>query len=454
MATLLKNVTNSIWHAFNSLAPSNSPGQVVKSKLKVLTANIGTLLDLYGVEKGLEHFRSTPSLNFHHYKYYLLKEVFTSLPDSLTLSLVQNYEKLIDEVCWLICKRQYLTRQNPVLSDGCLYHLFRVFCMLGELVLDPKIPDVYQVVMHSQEVGFVASQLVDSLGGEWDCEAFESLTHNTPGFKFATLVALLEGKYLGSVDQPVIEEAVTALAHTLLHDVIKKGNLMKRGYLLPTMREYWFVLQPTQLTYYKNMEEKEICGVISLDPNCSVMSTANRIMLHTNDRAIELTPHDHRSRLQWVSALQSAITQSGSTQGYQRTLAARRRKQREMDETEGRRKSSIIHDMGVQLQAEKLARVAAELQAQELKEAQEKTVTHLEAMLEEEQAAKRDEEIVRNLQARVLREEWEKREELEQLQMEQRTLLEQEREKRVLFEQKQKENELMLQGNMQLALII
>lgn len=43
--------------------------------LKVLTANIGTLMDLYGVEKGLEHYRSTQSLTFDHYIYYLQKEV-------------------------------------------------------------------------------------------------------------------------------------------------------------------------------------------------------------------------------------------------------------------------------------------------------------------------------------------------------------------------------------------
>lgn len=41
----------------------------------MLTANIGTLLDLYGVEKGLEHFRSTSTLNFEYYRYYLKKEV-------------------------------------------------------------------------------------------------------------------------------------------------------------------------------------------------------------------------------------------------------------------------------------------------------------------------------------------------------------------------------------------
>jgi len=40
-----------------------------------LTANIGTLMDLYGVEKGLEHYRSTQSLTFDQYIYYLQKEV-------------------------------------------------------------------------------------------------------------------------------------------------------------------------------------------------------------------------------------------------------------------------------------------------------------------------------------------------------------------------------------------
>ncbi|XP_066903082.1 switch-associated protein 70 isoform X2 [Halyomorpha halys] len=438
MATLLKNVTNSIWHAFNSLSTDNS-GNVVKSKLKVLTANIGTLLDLYGVEKGLEHYRSTTSLNFYHYKYYLLKEVFSSLPDTLSLILLREYEASIDEVCWLVCKRLYLNREPHILPDECLHYLFRVFCMLGELQPCATQQDIFQVVLERSEVGLVSCQLVTSLGGDWDQEAYDSLTVNTPGFRFSTFLTLLETKYLSDVEEPVLIEAVTALASTFLCDVIKKGNLMKKGYLLPTLREYWFVLQPTQMAYYKNMDEKEQCGIINLDPNCWVDTSANRIYLHTNERCIELAPHDHR--LQWVSSLQIAISQSGRGQGYQRTLAARRRKQRQIDEAESRRKSSIIHDMGVQLQAEKMARVAAELEAQELKVAQEKQVTHLEALLEEEIQAKRDEEIVRSLQARVLREEWEKREELEQLQEEQRLLLEQEREKRKEFEAKQKEKE-------------
>lgn len=65
----------------------------------MLTANIGTLLDGYGVEKGLEHYRSTATLSFQHFRFYLAEEVFSApaLAD-LTLSQLRNYELKIDEV--------------------------------------------------------------------------------------------------------------------------------------------------------------------------------------------------------------------------------------------------------------------------------------------------------------------------------------------------------------------
>ncbi|CAH0390572.1 unnamed protein product [Bemisia tabaci] len=444
MAVLLKNVSNSIWHAFSALQNDKS-GIVLKSKLKVLTANLGTLLDVYGVEKGLEHFRSTPTLNFEHFKYYLLKEVFSSLPETTPLIILRDLEARIDEVCWLVCKKAYLERDNAILPEDCVYELFRVFCLLADLVPDHSNPNVYQVVLHASEVGLVTSQLVTSLGSEWDDVSFEHLTENMPGFRFSTFLTLLESRFLPNMEPAGLVEAVTAISHTFIKDVIKKGILLKRGFLLPTLREYWFVLQPTQLTYYKTQEERDQSGIISIDSHCWVDSNLQRIMLHTPERTFEFATYDHRSRLQWLSALQLAISHSGDTQGYQRMLAAKRRRQREIDLEEKKRRSSLFHDMGAQLQAEKLAREAAENKAKELKEAKEKQVVELEHLLEEETQAKRDEEIVRNLQARVLREEWEKREELERLQEEQRLLLEQERQKRREFEQKQREKETQLQ---------
>lgn len=79
--------------------------------------------------------------------------------------------------------------------------------------------------------------------------------------------------------------------------------MYKRGYLLPTMKEYWFVLQPTELLYYKGQNEQAQCGAIALDPQCRVDMYPNnnnsrdklqRLILNTKDRAFELATVDHR----------------------------------------------------------------------------------------------------------------------------------------------------------------
>lgn len=49
-----------------------------------------------------------------------------------------------------------------------------------------------------------------------------------------------------------------------------KGYLLRRGYLLPTLKEYWFVLQPHELNYYKGRDERDLCGSIAIDPRCRV----------------------------------------------------------------------------------------------------------------------------------------------------------------------------------------
>nr|CAD7194196.1 unnamed protein product [Timema douglasi] len=378
-------------------------------------------------------------------------EVFSSLPDTISLPTLREYESRIDEVCWLVCKKHYLHREHIVFSDSCVYKLFRIFCLLADLV--PESSQVFQVLLAAPEVGNVAAQLVASLGLEWDAPDFDALSSAIRAFRFSTFLAVLESKYSGSgmVEQEGLEEAVQDMYQTFLHDVIKK---------------------PTELTYFKSQDEKELCGSIALNTMCWVDSCQSspkdkvqRFVLNTNDRSFELAAPDHRrvqSRLQWLSALQIAISHSGGSNGYQRGQVLRRRQQRVAELSriteENRRRSSQIQDMELtkaQLQQEKMARVAAEHQARELEAVhreEEKRLQELEDMkmkleklLEEETQAKRDEEIVRNLQARVLREEWEKRDELEKLQEEQRVLLDMEREKRIEFEWKQREKELHLQ---------
>ncbi|KAL7303628.1 hypothetical protein TKK_0003774 [Trichogramma kaykai] len=457
MAQVVKNLTNSIWHAFNALQLENQVGAVAKSKLKVLTANIGTLLDLYGVEKGLEHYRSTSTLTFEHFIFYLQKEVFSSLTESTTMETCRNLEKGVDEICWLVCRKQYLDRSNPLYTDASVYQLFRIFCLLAEVETD-TLEGGYIVTMHSDEVARIASQLASSLGLCWDPADFNALSAAIGTFRFSTFLAVLESKYSGdgNLDIDGVIEAIEDLYQTYVEDVIKKGYLMKKGYLLPTLKGFWFVLRPGELAYYKDSQQKEPAGTITLDGNSWADSATSgghakpdrRFVLCTPEhKCIELVAEDHRGRLQWLSALQIAVEHAGERVSYQRGLALRRRSARlackqEREETRQ------------ELLAERQARIAAEIQARKLEalskregarvQELEDVKLRLEALLEEEKLALRDEEIVRGLQARVLNEEWEKREQLERLQQEQLKLLEMEKMKRIEFETKQQENERQL----------
>ncbi|KAK6629593.1 hypothetical protein RUM43_003410 [Polyplax serrata] len=464
MDSLLTNVTNSIWHAFDSLAANDSE-TVLKSKLKVLTANIGILLDLYGVEKGLDHYRSTNSLNFEHFKFYLQNEVFCSVPQNLSLKEAQELEGRIEEVCWLVCQKHYLQRESSRLTDQSVYHLFRIFCFFADLVQSSSSPNKFQALMHSSEVGWLAADLASSLGLEWDSDEFEAISSATISLKFSLFLAFIEGRLGLEVEREPLQEAINAMYHTLIGDVIKKGNLLKKGYLLPTLREYWFVLQTTELNYYKTRGENDACGCIPLNPQSRVDAPPNpgkdkvhKILIHSMDRTFELAAFDHRTKLQWISAIQLAINHSGGHESYQRIQAARRRAQRDAGTLKIKEEAMIrtsqkreIETTKEKLKQEIEAREAADQKARQLQDSLEEQQNRakeliairnkLEKLLEEETQSKRDEEIVRNLQARVLREEWEKREELERLQEEQTKMLEEEREKRVEFERLQTEKE-------------
>lgn len=345
--------------------------------------------------------------------------------------------------------------------------------MLAELQLSPLKTHQCQVRLHASEAAHIFQQLMTGMGLDCDTDRTHNhLQHSLQSLTFAEFLDLFEfAEYKSALAERTesLNEAIEESYQLYINDIIKKGYLLRRGYLLPTLKEYWFVLQPCELTYYKSANQKEVCGTITLDPHCMVRPSSTgsasgkhekqlKFALASGERHFELAARDHRSRLQWIAALQLAITYSMGKDGYQRDLAARRRKRREIEHKRKQEEDWLrskqmreAETAKTQLEQEKLARMAAETQARELKicamedsrrvaELEDVKCT-LEKLLSEETQAKRDEEIVRALQARVLAEEWEKREELELLQEEQRMILEQEREKRRQFELIQKEKE-------------
>jgi len=465
---MFDSVQNSIWHAFDFLAVETNRVSAKKSKLKVLTANLGHILAVPSAEAGLEHFRSTPTLTFSEFRLYLQSEVFSSLPDRLSREEQQDYEARIDEVCWLICNPPYLERGDPVLMAPCVQQLWRVFCMLGEVVEEEE--GVLEVVMAAAEVEAVVHKLVAGIGREeeWDPEQFDSVVSVIPAFKFSIFLAVVESKYARDVDKETLEEAVKEVADMFLEDVIRKGKLRKHMGLLPTFREHWAVLQPTLITLYSSSREKEVRGVIPLSPGCRVEAAPaqtttstlspvkqkpHRFFLHANQKVYQFQTHSHKSRLQWISSLKKAIDNSGEEEceRYQQRQALQRRGLREAELARRLSHTDMVQQTRAELELEKEAREEAEahaallteqreLEGKRLKEL-ELIKQELEQLLEEEKQAKRDEELVRTIQARMLTEEWERREVLERLQAEQAEMLDHERTKREEFESVQDERE-------------
>lgn len=438
----------------------------------MLTANIAVILDLYGVERGLDQYRSTSTLNFDHFKYYLMKEVFLSVPEEMTLAQQRNFETRIEEVCWLVCRKDFCSENGvKAYTADMVFKLFRIFCMLADQI-EAQDTSLFCAIAGAEALQIV-QQLLSSLGLDYETDnRFEYLSNTERVLTFSNFLLLIDFQECSDIKdcREPLKEAVEDMYQTYIMDVIKKGYLLKRGYLLPTLREYWFVLQPCELSYYKHSNEKELCGTIHLDSKSSVRpcisnngkhEKVQKFVVSFRERVFELAAMDHRSRMQWISALQLAITYSTGKDGFQRDIASRRKIQRDIEnkrkKEEERVKSSHIkqvEETKEQLEKERHARLAAETQARQLEalaredsrrvaELEDMKMT-LEKLLEEESQAKRDEEIVRALQARVLAEEWEKREELEQLQEDQKTILEQERQKRIEFEVLQKEKELQL----------
>jgi len=475
MANLLDCVENSVWHAFDYLALEGD-GTAQKFKLKTLTSEIGTVLELKDVDKGIDDYRSTPHLTFDQYRYYLSKEVFSALPEEMSVPDQRVAESKLDEVFWNICKSHYIERDKPIFPDDCVYKLFRIFSMLGEMVENDE--GQIEVAMAAGEVENVAHRFLTSLGRgtEWDPEDFDSVAAVIQAFKFGIFLTILESKYAKEVDEGGLKEAVSDIHDYFVVDVIKKGHMGKKMDLLPAFREHFFVLQPHCLAMYAGSSEKDKRGEITLDGQCRVEAMADlnsksplkkppgakshsRFQLFANEKIYEFQASDHRTRLQWMSSLRTAIEYAEEPVRYQRSLFEKRKLSRqdekEKEDEEYERimamNNDTLNDTQIQLEQEKQARVHAEVQAQTLQRQRvieekkmremEKIREQLEKLLDEERQAKKDEEIVRTLQARILNEEWARRETLEKLQEEQKKMLEAERKKREEFEKAQNEKE-------------
>ena len=235
-----------------------------------------------------------------------LKRVYRNL-FQISVDDQRSYEKKIDEVCWLICNPPYLERSNPVLSESCVLQLWRIFCLLGEMVEDEE--GRLEVALAASEVEIITRQFMAGLGkaDDWDPEEFDLVVSVIPAFKFSIFLAVIESKYAIDIDRDTLTEAVKDLHDMFLLDVIKKGKLKKQMDFLPTFREHWIVVQPRLITLYSNCQEKDKRGEIVLDhqvrleaalaggsSKSPVKQKPHRFYLYSNQKKYEFQASNHR----------------------------------------------------------------------------------------------------------------------------------------------------------------
>ena len=76
-------------------------------------------------------------------------------------------ESKLDEVFWNISKSHYIARDKPIFPDDCVYKLFRIFCMIGEMVEndDGQIEVYPQTEAYNNILGYSSIHMSLSLHG-------------------------------------------------------------------------------------------------------------------------------------------------------------------------------------------------------------------------------------------------------------------------------------------------
>lgn len=138
---------------------------------------------------------------------------------------------------------------------------------------------------------------------------------------------LLSLSYLGNcmwLIFSVVDEALEEVVDHVVNEVIKQGYLVKKGHKMKSLKERWFVLKPTYLSYFVNNTCTERKGVITLNTSSAVESVPSKgrykftVKCGETKIVYELEAKDQKSRLEWIASIQAAIgTLTSDWKGFQ-----------------------------------------------------------------------------------------------------------------------------------------
>lgn len=476
-----------LWHAYHMLDMSSS-GSVHVSQLKVITSTIGSKLGFHKAEEIL-NIEGVVSMDFQTFYEIVKKELLDkqeeTSPDESVLGTRLNS---IIKTCWTFCNFERQHHCKSFTTEHCVV-LWRLYNFLSET--DDKGEPAVPVLLHPEEAALLLRGFIDVTGQknkENQIKVFLAEKQDSL-LTFTDFLNVFEKDYVTGLSNKNITIGLNHLYDTYILNVLMKGKIRKRGFKVKTWKDRFLVLTPTHLKYFVTSDEKVLKGTIEFDSECTLEIPAerpthkpNRFIIHTPKKPYEMSAFDLKSKNEWVSAIELALSRVGKDPNVQREATlercmARAEKRRLAAEEERKRKEEAellrsreseldeqkrkrLEDGEVlkarlgELEEERRRREEAEARwqaEQTLREAEQQRLRELEEikrelerLLAEERQAKKDEEIVRSLQSKLLEEEFEKREELERLKQQQEEMLRAEREQKAVLESDRREQERLL----------
>lgn len=118
-----------------------------------------------------------------------------------------------------------------------------------------------------------------------------------------------------SLFHSLYEEGLVAIDEKYLQEIVKCGNLVKKGHKVKSMKDRWFVLQPGKLSYYTTKAMKELKGVIVLNENSILENIQDsktvkcRFIVTCGEKNVsyEMEASTQRDKNEWMNLIQASI---------------------------------------------------------------------------------------------------------------------------------------------------
>ncbi|XP_013390157.1 switch-associated protein 70 isoform X2 [Lingula anatina] len=406
-----------IWHAFNALDEHQNDAVQV-SQLKVLTHNIANTLGVQRAEQSLDMHQSSTALSFKDFLHIVQSEIFDPLLNSPN---EVDYNK-VDEVCWMVCSKKYLKREQAVLSDDGVYKLWRVFNFLAEC--DSEGVPLFPVVMDCDEVAFVFKEYTETVGETWNEKDFETISKEIPLFNYHQVLNYMESHCAKDQQTSVVSAGLQELYNQFINDVIRKGWLTKKGHMMTNWKERWFVLTPSCLKYFTNRDEVELKGEVRISSHVKVEALPDKPshkmgqhrfhVCSETGKTYEIGAKDMKNKNRWIRAVQLAINHAPSAEKFQRTQAMARKAERDAarakaKEDEERRRKEMEEMEKTKSELEILRKMRAEsdaklLEEASLRESEQKRLEELKKAQAEVEARLKEETALREADRKQLEE--------------------------------------------------